>query len=128
VTIVNHHTASEQFIKHYESEYSNRGGCPADWVWIVPPVSGHLTPVFHLEMLNYHLKPSFEYQVRLDEIRKNARIMQFTYQIKDSAWNNYIWKEIMKNGKITAKMSLATLFKFEFRYSIESIWKFLIQF
>ena len=25
-----------------------RGGCPADWVWIVPPISGSATPVFHL--------------------------------------------------------------------------------
>jgi len=24
-----------------------RGGCPADWVWIVPPMSGSATPVFH---------------------------------------------------------------------------------
>ena len=28
----------------------------------MPPLSSHLTPVFHLEMLNYALKPSFEYQ------------------------------------------------------------------
>ena len=25
-----------------------RGGCPADWVWVVPPISGSATPVFHL--------------------------------------------------------------------------------
>lgn len=50
-------------MRHYENELNIRGGCPADWVWIVPPMSGHLTPVFHLEMLNYSLKPSYEYQV-----------------------------------------------------------------
>lgn len=46
-----------------ENEYRCRGGCPADWVWIVPPMSGSVTPVFHQEMLNYRLTPSFEYQV-----------------------------------------------------------------
>lgn len=34
-----------------------------DWVWVVPPLSSSLTPVFHQEMLNYELKPSYEYQV-----------------------------------------------------------------
>lgn len=50
-------------MKHMDNEYRCRGGCPADWVWIVPPMSGSITPVFHQEMLNYHLSPSFEYQV-----------------------------------------------------------------
>jgi len=62
VTIVDHHTASESFIKHMQTEQKLRGGCPADWVWIVPPMSGSITSVFHQEMLNYNLRPSFEYQ------------------------------------------------------------------
>ena len=63
VTIMDHHTATETFVTHMQQEQISRGGCPADWVWIVPPVSGSLTPVFHMEMLNYRLKPSYEYQV-----------------------------------------------------------------
>ena len=59
-----HHAASEAFIKHCETEQRLRGGCPADWVWVVPPMSASITPVFHQEMLRYHLKPSYEYQVR----------------------------------------------------------------
>ena len=31
VTIVDHHTASESFIKHLETETKLRGGCPGDW-------------------------------------------------------------------------------------------------
>lgn len=50
-------------MKHMENEYRVRGGCPGDWVWIVPPMSGSITPVFHQEMLNYRLTPSFEYMV-----------------------------------------------------------------
>ena len=47
---------------HFAQEYKVRGGCPADWVWIVPPISSGLCLTFHQEMRNYHLSPSFEYQ------------------------------------------------------------------
>lgn len=48
-------------------QMTERGGCPSDWVWVVPPISGSATPVFHQEMLLYHLDPSYEYQVSLRE-------------------------------------------------------------
>ncbi|CAL4206720.1 unnamed protein product [Meganyctiphanes norvegica] len=73
VTITDHHSASESFMIHFKNEQRLRGGCPADWVWIVPPISGSITPVFHQEMSLYHLKPSFEYQ--------------------DPAWKVHIWKK-----------------------------------
>lgn len=63
VTIVDHHAATVSFMKHLENEQKARGGCPADWAWIVPPISGSLTPVFHQEMVNYVLSPAFRYQV-----------------------------------------------------------------
>ncbi|RVE54796.1 hypothetical protein evm_000563 [Chilo suppressalis] len=62
VSIVDHHSASEQFMKHLDNENKSRGGCPADWVWIVPPMSGSLTAVFHQEMALYYIKPSYDYQ------------------------------------------------------------------
>ncbi|CAN0369821.1 unnamed protein product [Lampetra planeri] len=62
VTIVDHHSVTDSFMKHLETEGRVRGGCPADWVWIVPPISGSLTPVFHQEMLNYILTPAFFHQ------------------------------------------------------------------
>ncbi|XP_078670103.1 nitric oxide synthase 1-like [Branchiostoma floridae x Branchiostoma belcheri] len=77
VTILDHHTASENFIKHLENEQRLRGGCPSDWVWIVPPMSASLTEVFHQEMANYHVRPSFEYQ-------------------KD-AWLVHLWRKTPKN-------------------------------
>uniref|UniRef100_A0A8C6ZR31 nitric-oxide synthase (NADPH) n=1 Tax=Nothoprocta perdicaria TaxID=30464 RepID=A0A8C6ZR31_NOTPE len=88
VTIVDHHSATESFIKHMENEYRCRGGCPADWVWIVPPMSGSITPVFHQEMLNYRLTPSFEYQ--------------------PDPWNTHIWKGV--NGTPTKKRAIAVKF------------------
>lgn len=88
VTIVDHHTASETFMKHMETEQKLRGGCPADWVWIVPPISGSSTPVFHQEMIVYNLKPSYEYQ--------------------DKAWISYQWPV---GDKVNLKYSFATLAK-----------------
>lgn len=63
MTITDHHAASESFIKHMENEHKLRGGCPGDWVWVVPPMSGSILEVFHQEMILYKLKPSYEYQV-----------------------------------------------------------------
>uniref|UniRef100_A0A8C8H5I9 Nitric oxide synthase, inducible n=1 Tax=Oncorhynchus tshawytscha TaxID=74940 RepID=A0A8C8H5I9_ONCTS len=63
VTITDHHSAAESFMMHMETEFRLRGGCPADWAWLVPPMSGSLTPVFHQEMVNYILSPFFYYQV-----------------------------------------------------------------
>lgn len=64
ITIMDHHTASESFMKHYDNELRTRKGCPADWVWIVPPISGSITPVFHQEMVSYELHPMYAYQVK----------------------------------------------------------------
>ncbi|XP_023704470.1 nitric oxide synthase, salivary gland isoform X3 [Cryptotermes secundus] len=79
VTVVDHHTASESFMKHYENELRLRNGCPADWVWIVPPLSGSVTPVFHQEMALYQLKPSYDYQ--------------------EAAWKSHQWKKGREQGK-----------------------------
>ncbi|XP_039576696.1 nitric oxide synthase, inducible [Passer montanus] len=79
VTIMDHHSASESFLKYMQSEYRARGGCPADWVWIVPPMSGSITPVFHQEMLNYVLTPFYYYQV--------------------DAWKTHVWHDETRRPK-----------------------------
>ncbi|XP_060115369.1 nitric oxide synthase, inducible [Heteronotia binoei] len=73
VTIMDHHSAAESFMTYMQNEYQTRGGCPADWVWLVPPISGSVTPVFHQEMLNYVLSPFYYYQVE--------------------AWKTHSWKD-----------------------------------
>ncbi|OXB79096.1 UNVERIFIED_CONTAM: hypothetical protein H355_005972 [Colinus virginianus] len=79
VTIMDHHSAAESFMKYMQNEYRVRGGCPADWVWIVPPMSGSITPVFHQEMLNYVLTPFFYYQV--------------------DAWKTHVWHDETRRPK-----------------------------
>ncbi|NXA50878.1 NOS2 protein, partial [Nothocercus julius] len=79
VTIMDHHSAAESFMKYMQNEYRVRGGCPADWVWLVPPMSGSITPVFHQEMLNYVLTPFFYYQV--------------------DAWKTHVWHDETRRPK-----------------------------
>jgi len=62
VTIMDHHVASESFMKFFHNELKVRGGCPADWVWLVPPISGSACPVFHQEFFNYVINPACLYQ------------------------------------------------------------------
>jgi nitric-oxide synthase len=59
VSVVDHHTASDQFIKHVERENKSGREVPADWGAIVPPISGSATKVFHREYKNEILKPNF---------------------------------------------------------------------
>ena len=75
VTIVDQFTVSDQFQSHLKNEMRERGGCPADWVWLTPSQSGSLTPLFHQEMLHYHLSPSYERQQLLwTNYRYNMKI------------------------------------------------------
>ncbi|HEY2221162.1 MAG TPA: nitric oxide synthase oxygenase [Actinomycetospora sp.] len=47
VSMADHHGESQRFLRHLEREESAGRSCPVDWSWIVPPISGGLTPVFH---------------------------------------------------------------------------------
>ena len=59
VTIVDHHTASRQFVVHEENEKQLGRPFAADWGWIVPPLSGSVTPVFHHEYTNFTKSPNY---------------------------------------------------------------------
>lgn len=47
VAIVDHHTASAQFMQHLRNEETAGRTVPGDWSWLVPPLSGSACPVFH---------------------------------------------------------------------------------
>jgi nitric-oxide synthase len=47
VRMSDHHTESRRFLTHIAREERAGRSVPADWTWIVPPISGGATPVFH---------------------------------------------------------------------------------
>ncbi|XP_064613211.1 nitric oxide synthase 1-like [Liolophura sinensis] len=102
VTITDHHTAAESFITHFRKEQGLRGGCPADWVWLVPPISGSTMSVFHQEMLNYYLRPSYEHQ--------------------DVAWETHVWKKPLATGSDSKKRERRITFRLVARLAIMMGW------
>ncbi|XP_020029612.2 nitric oxide synthase, inducible isoform X1 [Castor canadensis] len=103
VTIMDHHSAAESFMKHMQNEYRLRGGCPADWIWLVPPISGSITPVFHQEMLNYVLSPFYYYQVEPwkthvwqdKKQRPGRRELRFQVLVKAVLFSSILIRKIM---------------------------------
>lgn len=61
VILTDHHAASEQFLKFIRNEEMEGRGVKADWAWIVPPMSGSATGVFHREYDNTVVTPNFFY-------------------------------------------------------------------
>jgi nitric-oxide synthase len=63
VTVVDHHTASRQFLLHHARERRNGREVPAHWVWLVPPISGSTSPLFQITTYkNRKHRPNFFYQ------------------------------------------------------------------
>lgn len=59
VTMVDHHTASDQFMTFHAREQAQGRRVAADWRWIVPPQASAACEVFHLRMRNFHPVPNF---------------------------------------------------------------------
>jgi nitric-oxide synthase, bacterial len=62
VSLVDHHMAARHFMKHIEREEKAQRAVTGQWNWLVPPMSGSTTPVFHRGYKNTILKPNFFYQ------------------------------------------------------------------
>ncbi len=62
VTIVDHHTASCQFMVFGEQECKAQRRVLGEWGWLVPPMSGSAMEVFHHPYENRVLTPNFFYQ------------------------------------------------------------------
>jgi nitric-oxide synthase, bacterial len=59
VKMSDHHTESRRFLAHLRNEERAGRPVPADWTWIVPPMSGSATPVFHRYYDEMDLRPAF---------------------------------------------------------------------
>ncbi|SMO62909.1 nitric oxide synthase oxygenase [Melghirimyces algeriensis] len=62
VTIVDHHTAAQQF-KLFEQQEKKQGReVTGDWTWLIPPVSPATTHIFHREYQDDRVLPNYVYQ------------------------------------------------------------------
>jgi nitric-oxide synthase len=64
VAIVDHHTASAQFMQHVAKEEKCGREVPGDWSWLVPPMSGSACPVFHRYYDDARPEPAYVEQER----------------------------------------------------------------
>ena len=61
VSLVDHQTASRQFLAHDLREKKAGRECPAQFSWVSPAAGGSTTPVWHHEMRDFHLSPHYRY-------------------------------------------------------------------
>lgn len=62
VSIVDHHTASQQFQRFEEREKKKDRAVTGDWTWLIPPISPAATHIFHSSYENRMESPNFHYQ------------------------------------------------------------------
>ncbi|MEN3308106.1 MAG: nitric-oxide synthase, bacterial [Micromonosporaceae bacterium] len=85
VRISDHHTESLRFLTHVERE-RRAGRCtPADWTWIVPPLSGGATAVFHRYYDEADLRPNFYLDRDADELGTLGRVVSHRPRIPRQA-------------------------------------------
>lgn len=64
VSIVDHHTAAQQFKLFEQKEQEACRHVTGDWTWLIPPVSPATTHIFHKNYDNTIVTPNFFYQKR----------------------------------------------------------------
>jgi nitric-oxide synthase len=63
VSIVDHHTAADQFVRFQEQEQGHERQVSGRWSWLIPPMSPSSTPIWHDSKLKeYDYSPRFLYQ------------------------------------------------------------------
>lgn len=62
VSIVDHHTAAQQFKKFEEKEMESERPVSGDWTWLIPPLAPATTHIFHESYNNDIIKPNFFHQ------------------------------------------------------------------
>ncbi|MCH5586056.1 nitric oxide synthase oxygenase [Shimazuella sp. AN120528] len=64
VSIVDHHTAAQQFKAFEKQEQKNGREVTGEWAWLIPPMSPATTHIFHKPYKNKIVKPNYFYQDR----------------------------------------------------------------
>lgn len=72
VTVTDHHTESRRFLTHLGREERKGRQVGADWSWIVPPISGSATPVFHRTFDTVERTPAYVHHPEATERARGA--------------------------------------------------------
>ena len=83
IAIIDHHTASNQFMEFHSREQSHGRRVAGDWRWIVPPQASAACDVFHLKMTNFYPVPNY-YHSRADD---GLRLMPFYGDLHRNRWS-----------------------------------------
>ena len=75
VRIADHHGVSEEFLKFCKQEAKAGREASAEWSWIVPPISGSATPVFHRNYKQEAVYPNFLLQVPAWKTERGKQIL-----------------------------------------------------
>jgi nitric-oxide synthase len=62
VSIVDHHTAAQQFKKFEEKETEAERPVTGNWAWLIPPLTPAATHIFHKRYNNEIIKPNYVHQ------------------------------------------------------------------
>ncbi len=62
VSIVDHHTAAQQFKLFEEAEEKAGRDLTGNWAWLIPPLSPAATHIFHKPYVNVYNTPNYFYQ------------------------------------------------------------------
>lgn len=63
-SIVDHHTAAQQFKMFQQKEQEMKRQATGNWTWLIPPMSPATTHIFHEPIANIIEKPNYFYQPR----------------------------------------------------------------
>ena len=75
-SVVDHVTAQGQFLAHDAKEKREGRECPAQWSWVVPAVGGSTMPIWHHEMRDFYLEPTYDYQAEIYDVRKESTVTE----------------------------------------------------
>jgi nitric-oxide synthase len=93
VSMVDHQTASKQFLAHDLREKKAGRECPGDAGWIVPPAGGTTCPVWHHQMRDFYLDPAYHSQT------KTSPLLHFLLSSASSpTHSNYSWGAASEDG------------------------------
>ncbi|MBH0113837.1 nitric oxide synthase oxygenase [Novosphingobium sp. YJ-S2-02] len=93
-TIVDHHTASRQFLDFAQKEQACGRVVSANWSWIVPPQASAACQTFHLPMRDHQDVPNYYRSRALD-----AQHMQISYStIQMSRWR-WRWRRALRRTR-----------------------------